>query len=179
MFDEWNALNTQKQELYAQGRINEAIIVAKRLLTITRNLVPAPSNNIATALNDLALLYATQGQWTEAEFFYAKAIDMYRQLLDGTVKTHQDLATSLSNLAHLCTIQEKWTEAEDLHLESVRIFRQLFGQTANNYLATSLNNLAHLYGQQGRWDEAESLNLETIRIRRQLLVVLQHFSVLK
>lgn len=169
MFDEWNALNVQKKELYAQGKINEAIIVAKQSLTIARNLVLAPSNIIAGELNDLAHLYTTQGQWTKAEFFFVKAIDMYRQLLDGTVKTHQDLATSLSNLAHLYTTQEKWTEAEGLHLESVRIFRQLFGQTANNYLATSLNNLAFLYHQQGRWKETEDLNLETIRIRRQLL----------
>jgi tetratricopeptide (TPR) repeat protein len=169
MFDEWIALNEQKKELYSQGKINEAIVVANQLLTITRNLFLDPSNNIANALNDLALLYAIQGQWIEAEFFYVKAIDMYRQLLDDTVKTHQDLATSLSNLAVLYTTQEKWTEAEDLHLKSVSIFRQLFGQTANNYLATSLNNLAHLYGQQGRWDESVSVSLEVIRIRRQLL----------
>jgi hypothetical protein len=32
MFDEWNTLNEQVYELYSQGKFDEAIIIAERLL---------------------------------------------------------------------------------------------------------------------------------------------------
>jgi tetratricopeptide (TPR) repeat protein len=167
MLVEWNELDAQKKDLYFQGKINEAILISKRMLIIARDIFTWASKEMANTLNDLALLYAVSGQWIEAEPLYLEALSIYRQLLDNTPKATNDLATVLTNLATLYTQTNKWREAEPLHLESVSVSRQLSGEELSNILATSLNNLANFYDEQGRWAEAEPLHLEAIHIRRQ------------
>jgi tetratricopeptide (TPR) repeat protein len=169
MFTEWNELDAQKKDLYIQGKINEAILVSKRMLITARSIFTWASREMANTLNDLAVLYAASGQWAEAEPLYLEALSIYRQLLDDTPTAISDLATGLTNLATLYTQTGTWNKAELLHLESVNVSRQLSGQELSNTFATSLNNLAHFYDEQGKWDEAESFHLEAIHIRRQLL----------
>jgi tetratricopeptide (TPR) repeat protein/CHAT domain-containing protein len=164
--ERWRKLSEEVVKLHQQGEISSATPIAEEALQLARNVFPSPNNDLATSLNNLALLYESQGRWGEAEPLYDEALKIYRELFGK--KPNNYLATSLNNLAELYKSQGRWGEAEPLYDEALKIRRKLFGKNANNDLAASLNNLAELYQSQGRWREAEPLFDEALKIRREL-----------
>ncbi len=164
--EQWQNLMKEALKLYKQGEIRAAIPISEKALSIARQIFPAPNNDLANSLNNLAALYQSQGRWPEAEPLYDEALKIRRALFGETA--NNDLATSLNNLAALYVLQGRWAEAEPLYDEALKICRALFAKTANNDLAFSLNNLAGLYESQGRWAEAEPLYDEALKIRRAL-----------
>ncbi|MFM7881683.1 MAG: tetratricopeptide repeat protein, partial [Microcystis panniformis] len=85
--------------------------------------------DVATSLNNLALLYSSQGRYTEAEPLYLQALDLRKQLLGDN---HPHVATSLNNLAELYRSQGRYTEAEPLYLEALAIAEQALGENHPN-----------------------------------------------
>ena len=67
-------------------------------MKIRQQVLGAEHPDVATSLNNLALLYKSQGRYTEAEPLYIQALDMIKKLLGAE---HPDVATSLNNLASL------------------------------------------------------------------------------
>ncbi|MDZ8227763.1 tetratricopeptide repeat protein, partial [Nostoc sp. ChiVER01] len=121
--------------------------------------------DVATSLNNLALLYNSQGRYSEAEPLFIQALALRRQLLGDE---HPNVATSLNNLANLYYSQGRYSEAEPLFIQALVLRRQLLGDEHPD-VATSLNNLANLYNSQGRYSEAEPLFIQALALRRQLL----------
>ncbi|MBD2546409.1 CHAT domain-containing protein, partial [Planktothricoides raciborskii] len=109
-----------------------------------------------------ALLYKSQGKYSEAEPLYKEAIAIDRIALP---ENHPDLATDLSNLAALYFSQGKYSEAEPLLDEAIAIDRIALPPNHPS-LATHLSNLAALYFSQGKYSEAEPLLDEAIAIDR-------------
>ena len=72
-----------------------------------KKLLGAGHPYVATSLNNLALLYKTQGRYTEAEPLFIQALDMRKKLLGAE---HPSVATSLNNLAALYEYQGRYTE---------------------------------------------------------------------
>ena len=64
----------------------------------------------------MALLYVSQGRYTEAEPLFIQALDMRKKLLGAE---HPDVASSLNNLALLYKSQGRYTEAEALFIQAV------------------------------------------------------------
>ena len=54
--------------------------------------------NVATSLNNLAVLYKTQGRYADAEPLYKRSLAIREKALGPD---HPDVATSLNNLAAL------------------------------------------------------------------------------
>jgi CHAT domain-containing protein len=92
----------------------------------------------------LALLYYSQGRYSEAEPLYNRSLAIWKQQLGDN---HPDTATSLNNLALLYYSQGRYSEAEPLYNRSLAIIKQQLGDNHPN-TATSLNNLAALYQSQ-------------------------------
>ena len=122
----------------------------------------------ATALNNLAELYNTQGEYDLAEPFYKRALAIYEKVFGPD---HEDTdadcitlawfhdtppgtATALTNLASLCQTQEKYDLAEPLYKRALAIRQEVLGPDHED-TATALNNLAELYKIQGKYDLAE------------------------
>ena len=72
--------------------------------------------DVARSLNNLALLYKSQGRNTEAEPLYRQALEMFQRLLGDE---HPDVAQSLNNLALLYQSQGRYTEAEPLYRQAL------------------------------------------------------------
>ncbi|MBD2437874.1 tetratricopeptide repeat protein [Nostoc sp. FACHB-110] len=121
--------------------------------------------DLVTSLNNLALLYESQGRYSEAEPLYVQALALWRKLLG---EEHPNVATSLNNLALLYESQGRYSEAEPLYVQALALWRKLLGEEHPN-VATSLNNLAGLYESQGRYSEAEPLYVQALALRRKLL----------
>ncbi|GDZ95766.1 tetratricopeptide TPR_2 [Planktothrix agardhii CCAP 1459/11A] len=161
---EWSTLNQQVNQLYNQGKFNEAILVAKQALILAQSLHPGDHPDLATSLNNLALLYEFQGRYSEAEPLYKQALEMYQRLFTGD---HAAVANSLNNLAALYYSQGRYSEAETCYKQALEMYQRLFtGDHAA--VANSLNNLALLYYSQERYSEAEPLYKQTLEMRQRL-----------
>jgi len=96
---------------------------------------------VASSLNNLALLYNSQGNYAKAEPLYVRSLAIWEKVLNSE---HPDVATSLNNLAGLYESLGNYAKAEPLYLRSLAIREKVLGSEHPD-VATSLNNLAGLY----------------------------------
>jgi tetratricopeptide (TPR) repeat protein len=143
----------------------EAQTFYQRAIAIGEQTLGPEHPNLATWLNNLALLYKTQGKYEEAEPLYQRAIAIDEQALGPE---HPELATDLNNLAELYREQGKYEEAEPLYRRAITIGEQTLG-SEHPTLAIWLNNLALLYKTQGKYEEAEPLYRRAIAIGEKTL----------
>ncbi|WP_199324114.1 CHAT domain-containing tetratricopeptide repeat protein [Coleofasciculus sp. FACHB-SPT36] len=160
-------LNQRVIQLYEQGEYIEAVIFAEKALKLTRQIWGAEHSDVATRLNNLALLYKSQGRFGEAEPLLVEALAMSKRLLGAE---HPDVALSLNNLAELYRNQGQLSEAEPLLVEALAMSKRWLG-AEHPRVATSLNNLAELYRNQGRLSEAEPLFREASAMSKRLFGV--------
>ncbi|MBD2354891.1 tetratricopeptide repeat protein [Tolypothrix sp. FACHB-123] len=158
-------LNEQVTQLYEQGKYSEAIALAEKVLAIGEKVLGKEHPNVATLLNNLALLYSSQGSYAKAEGLYLRSLAIREQVLG---KEHPDVAQSLNNLASLYSSQRNYAKAEPLFLRSLAIREQVLGKEHPD-VATSLNNLAELYSSQGSYAKAEPLYLRSLAILEKVL----------
>ncbi len=137
-----------------QNRFAEAIETYETL----RNAYTEPAD-VASTLNNLAILYSDTQRMKLAEDAYAEALDNYRKLAAANPEAYlPDVAMTLNNLAILYRDTQRMKLAEDAYAEALDNYRKL--ATANPeaylpYVATSLNNLAILYSATQRMKLAE------------------------
>jgi tetratricopeptide (TPR) repeat protein len=148
-----------------QGRYRDAILKMESVLEMLRKLLGTEHPDVATSLNNLAVLYKKQGRYEEAEPLYRQALEMLRKLLGPE---HPDVATSLGNLAVLYNRQGRYEEAEPFYRQCLEMKRKLLGPEHPD-VATSLNNLGALYFNQGRYEEAEPLYRQCLEMCCKLL----------
>jgi CHAT domain-containing protein/Tfp pilus assembly protein PilF len=158
-------LNQQVIKLYNQGKYDEAIPLAQRSLAIREKALGTDHPNVATSLNNLALLYDSQGKYAQAEPLHQRSLAILEKVL-GT--DHLDFASSLNNLAELYRNQGKYAQAEPLAKRSLAILEKVLG-TEHPSVATSLNNLAVLYLNQGKYAQAEPLYQRSLAILEKAL----------
>ncbi len=113
----------------------------------------------------MALLYQSQGRYSEAEPLYNRSLAITKEQLGDN---HPSTATSLNNLALLYQSQGRYSEAEPLYNRSLAITKEQLGDNHPS-TATSLNNLALLYQSQGRYSEAEPLYNRSLAITKEQL----------
>jgi tetratricopeptide (TPR) repeat protein len=68
------ALNQQVIKLYRQGRYQEAIKIAEKVLAISEKALGPDHPRVATSLNALALLYYSLGDYAKAEPLYKRSL---------------------------------------------------------------------------------------------------------
>ena len=147
-----------------QGLYQVAEFWYQQLVKVCQIVFTGDHPNVASSLNNLAVLYRNQGKYSEAEPLYLDALEITRRLFTGD---HLDVASSLNNLASLYDSQGKYSEAEPLLLDALEMTRRLFTSDHPN-VASSLNNLAVLYRNQGKYSEAEPLLLDALEMRKRL-----------
>ncbi|MBD2479184.1 tetratricopeptide repeat protein [Anabaena sp. FACHB-83] len=149
-----------------QGLYQLAENCYKKCVNVCQALFTGDHPDVATSLNNLALLYFSQGRYGEAEPLYIDALAMRQRLF---VDDHPNVATSLNNLAGLYFSQGRYGEAEPLYIDALAIRQRLFVDDHPD-VASSLNNLALLYFSQGRYGEAEPLYIDALAMRQRLFV---------
>ena len=116
--NERDILNQEFMELYRTGKYERAVVVAKKALEVAEKNVGPNHPDVATSLNNLALLYYTQGQYAQAEPLHKRALAIWEKALGPD---HPDVATSLENLAALYRATKRDEEAETLEQRAARI----------------------------------------------------------
>ena len=134
---EWNILNQEVMELYRVGKYDRAVVIAWKALEVAEQNVGPDHPVVATSLNNLALLYKTQGNYAKAEPLYKRSLAINEKALGPD---HPDVATSLTNLAELYRSQGDYAKAEPLYKRSLAINEKALGPNHPN-VATSLRIL--------------------------------------
>ena len=122
----------------------------ERALKIREKALGPDHPDVATSLNNLAVLLHVQGDYTAARPLYERALKIKEQALGPD---HPDLALSLNNLAALLKVQGDYTAllfkvrgydyaaARALYERALKIREKALGPD-HPLVATSLNNLA-------------------------------------
>jgi hypothetical protein len=113
----------------------------------------------------IALVYADQGQWKEAEALEMIVLEKRKHLLG---KKHPHTLRSMERLASIYWNQGKWKEAEALEMVVVEKRKHLLGKKHPHTLR-SMGSLASIYQNQGKWKEAEALEVVVLEKRKHLL----------
>ncbi len=158
-------LNQEVVRLYRQGRYDEALTVAQRALAIREKVLAPEHSDVATSLNNLALLYDTKGDHGQAELLYQRALAIREKVLGPD---HPDVAISLNNLAALYATKGDYGQAEPLHQRALAIREKVLGPEHPD-VAQSLNNLALLYVTKGDYGRAEPLYQQALVILEKML----------
>ncbi len=116
--------------------------------------------DVAQSLNNIALIYKIQGQYTEVEPLYKRAISIWIKSLGPD---HPRVATGLNNLATFYKTQGRYQDAELIFKQALSIREKSLGPEHPD-VAASLNNLGLLYKMQGRYSEAELLYKRSLSI---------------
>ncbi len=149
---QWNTLNAAGFEAYHRGDYAEAEKEWSAALKKAEGFGPQ-NPRLATSLNNLAVLYLTQGR-------YAETVPLFKRALAIDEKTfgpeHPEVATDLNNLAELYRAQGKYAEAEPLHERALAIYEKALGPD-HPHLAASLENYAALLRKTGRTTEATKM----------------------
>ena len=112
--------------------------------------------DVATCLNNLAVVYSDQGRYDEAEPLLQRALETYRKLFGAK---HLDVAMGLLNLADLCRQRKRYEQAKDYGQQALAMYQAILGPQHPD-TALALLALAELYRDEGQPErEAEAARL--------------------
>jgi tetratricopeptide (TPR) repeat protein len=150
--------------LYERGQYVEAMSLCQHALTIRERLLGQDHPDVATSLNDLAVLYIALHKYEQVEPLCLRALAIQERALG---LDHPDVAVTLNDLAMLYYLEGRNDQIEPLYLRALSIFEQVRGPL-HSHTATALNNLAKLYVAQEKYVEAEVLMRRALHIREQV-----------
>jgi CHAT domain-containing protein/Tfp pilus assembly protein PilF len=159
-FEEAWRLNGQVGELYDRGRYDEAIPLAERSLLIFETKLGLSHPYVATALNQLGLLYQAKDDYARAEKAHRRALAIREQSLRPD---HPDIGQSLSNLGLAYEAMGNYGQATALYQRALAIAENALGP-AHPVVATVLHNLGEVYLVMGDYVRAEPLFQRAITI---------------
>jgi tetratricopeptide (TPR) repeat protein len=147
-------LHTKKDYKGAERYYQESLAMGRKLLG---EIHP----DVATTLNNLAVLYEDEGDLARAEQAYRQVLETRRKLYG---ERHPKVARILSNLAALLQARGDFRAAEPLYREALSI-----AEKSPNHLerAVYLRGLASVLLDQGKVTEAEPRAREALAIFRQ------------
>jgi tetratricopeptide (TPR) repeat protein len=95
--------------------------LAQRALAIREKTLGPDHRDVATSLQNLALLYDGQGRYADAEPLNRRAQAIWEKALGPD---HPAVATSLNNLAAVYEHQGRYTDAEPLYRRALEIYER-------------------------------------------------------
>lgn len=146
--------------LWNSGIFSSAEAICRSCLARLSLIKGEEHADYCASLNNLALMLAAQGKYTEAEVLYRRVIKIDENAL-GTKR--MSYATYLNNLAGVLRDQGEHVEAERIYRRALVVAENTIGSEHPDY-ATHLSNLAAVIQAQGKFAEAEGLFRRAIEI---------------
>ena len=149
----WRQLAQQVKQLYSQGKYDQALAPAQESLRIAAPTYGPQSRQVATSLNDLAMVLEALDRYPEAETSYKRALALNESTLGPQ---HTEVASNLNNLGLLYLKMDRLPEARALLERALSIREKALGPD-NPDTATNAGNLGTILIAQGKYAEAEPL----------------------
>ncbi|WP_376988140.1 tetratricopeptide repeat protein [Bosea sp. R86505] len=160
-----NTLNEETESLYVAGNFAGAESVARRVLAKAEQLLGADHIDVATSLNNLAVVLRSLNQLSEAEELHRRALAIREKALP---EGHPHIATSLFNFAGVLASQNRLNEAEVMHRRALAIRERALPE-GHSYISISIDGLAQVLTLQNRLSEAETLHRRALAINERAL----------
>jgi tetratricopeptide (TPR) repeat protein len=144
---------------------DEAQVQMERVLDLRRQAFGEDHPDTATAMQNLAVLFAQTGKASQAEPLFAKALEVRRRVLGEEAPL---TLSSLSSLASLYRVEGKYQQAEAISLRAIAIRSRVLGENHRD-TAMSMHNLAVLYGLEGKYAAGERLETKAQETFRMVL----------
>jgi len=141
----------------------EVEILYLRALRGYEKVLGAKHTSTLNPVNNLGLLYASQGKLKDAEEMLIRALRGREEVLGAR---HMSTLSTVNDLGNLYRDQGKIEEAEEMYLRALRGREEAWGAKHTSTLNT-VNNLAILYADQGKMKEAEEMYLRALRGREE------------
>ena len=153
-----------------QRQISKAITAYESCLTLTRATMGKAE--VASVLNNLAVLYFDDNRLPAALTAYEEALKMRRELAAQNRTAYlPDVAATLNNLGNLHDKDNRLPAALAAYEEALKMRRELAAQNRAAYLqyvATTLNNLGNVHINENRLPAALAAYEEALKMRREL-----------
>lgn len=120
---------------------------------------------LADSLNELAILYAMQQQFTQAEPLFQRSLGVSVAALGPD---HPDVAIILRNMGILKASLQKYAEADVLLGRSLLLTNRVLGQE-HPIVAVTMRTIAVFQAVQGRYGEAERFLRRSLEISEKTL----------
>jgi tetratricopeptide (TPR) repeat protein len=146
---------------YAEGRLDDAEVLLRRVLTSYEASLGNEHPRMVVALNALATLQYKKQQYTAAEALYLKAVKIQEA---GNGPVHDSLARTLHNLGLCYAAQGRYQDAELVYHRSLTIAEQSFGP-AHQDVAVILADYATVLRKLRKKNEARSLEKQARVLR--------------
>jgi CHAT domain-containing protein/tetratricopeptide (TPR) repeat protein len=161
----WRQLTEAARQAYGQSKYGQALPLAQESLHVAGSTFGPESRQVATSLNDLALVLEALDRWAEAEPIYGRALAVNEKLLGPQ---HPQVATNLNNLGLLYLKMDRLAEARDLLTRALSIREKALGPNDPD-LATNAGNLGTILIAQAKYAEAEPLMRRALAIDEKAL----------
>lgn len=112
-------------QLYRQGRLEEAIPVAQKARQMLEDILGKEHPYVATSLNNQAELYRALGDYVRAESLYQRSLKIFKKTLDPDDPW---IAMSLNNLAKLYQDMGEADKARSFRQQAQTILDTILGQ---------------------------------------------------
>jgi tetratricopeptide (TPR) repeat protein len=139
--------------LWRRGGYSEAEVLLKEVLEIDEREFGCEHPDTLSSMNNLALVYDSQGRYEDAEALHKPALALKEKNLGPD---HPSTVNSMDNLALVYRSQGRYDDAEARHKGASALMEKRLGANHPSTLE-STDNLALVYSMQGRYDEAEVL----------------------
>jgi CHAT domain-containing protein/Flp pilus assembly protein TadD len=148
------------EALFGQGRLGEAIPLARRLVELCEAIEGPEAECMGVTLNLLARAYSEAGRFTEEQPLLLRAL-----ALDEKARgpDHPTTLITVGNLAVHYLNTGAYSKARPL-LERVLASREKTLPTGSPDIALALNNLGQFYDRIGAFAKAEALLLRALEI---------------
>ncbi len=154
----------EAMKLFEMGRLRDAETRFTEILQEYRRLHGARHPDVATAMDNLAVVLHAEGQFKKAGPLHQEALATRRALLGDA---HPDVQVSKNNLAVLLLEEGNYPEAESLFRE-VLSWRRAQLDERHPAVLTSTNNLAVALDGMGDYAAAEPLFRTVLEHRREV-----------
>lgn len=158
-------MDTMGRVYYKLGLYDSALPLLKDALELNRQALGREHPDVASTLNNLALVLHAKGDFAAAEPLYREALEMRRKLLGDE---RAEVAASLNNFGLFLKDKGDYEQAEINLRQALALRRKLFGASHVD-VAESLNELGVVLKQKGDFKAAEPLYREALEMRRRLL----------
>ena len=164
----------QEQNIFAEAEAyyNRALIIYRRL---AQENPQAYEPDVATTLNNLAILYQNTQRFNESEKMYQEALETYRRLAQENPQAYEPyVATTLNNLAILYSDTQRFNESEKMYQEALEIRRRLALENPQAYepeVAQTQYNIGCSKVKQQHYPDAIVPFEEALEIYRRIMKV--------
>jgi CHAT domain-containing protein/predicted negative regulator of RcsB-dependent stress response len=134
-----------------------------RALAIRKKLFGDDSAQVASTLNNLAVLYEFTGKFNEADVLFKRSLEINRKIFG---EKSNEVARNLFNLSDVYRRQHKFAEAEQYCRQSIAILQELSGRELE--LAQVMQSLARQYSEEGKFAQAEPILKQTLAVEERI-----------